>query len=72
MWKVGPNEKNLHLFSSLDQITNWFNKYEIESIEVCMSVGIETGAILKLAVSAKGEGGIKLTIQYNKSFVFAF
>ena len=32
----------LHSFStSLDEITNWFNKYEIESIELWISGGIK-------------------------------
>ena len=62
--KRGPSGKMLHSFStSLDEITNWFNKYEIESIELWISGGIETEGLLKLAVSAKGEGGLKLTLK---------
>ena len=60
----GTNGKILNSFStSLDEITNWFNKYEIESIELWISGGIETGGLLRLAVSAKGEGGLKLTLK---------
>ncbi|MGH9981265.1 MAG: hypothetical protein ACRD6U_06910, partial [Nitrososphaeraceae archaeon] len=50
--KRGPNGQILHSFStSLDEITNWFHKYEIESIELWITGAIETGGILKLAVS---------------------
>jgi hypothetical protein len=60
----GSNEKIFQSFStSLDNITNWFEKYDIESIELWVSGGIETGGILRLAVSAKGEGGLKLTLK---------
>jgi hypothetical protein len=60
----GSSEKIFHSFStSLDNITNWFEKYSIESIELWVSGGIESGGILRLAVSAKGEGGLKLTLK---------
>jgi hypothetical protein len=60
----GLNEKIFQSFStSLDEITNWFERYDIESIELWISGGIETGGILRLAVSAKGEGGLKLTLK---------
>lgn len=58
------SEKIFHSFStSLDNITHWFEKYSIESIELWISGGIESGGILRLAVSAKGEGGLKLTLK---------
>lgn len=60
----GSNEKIFQpLSTSLDKITNWFERYDIESIELWISGGIETGGILRLAVSAKGEGGLKLTLK---------
>jgi hypothetical protein len=62
--KRSPNGKLLHSFSAnLDEITTWFNKYEIESIELWISGAIESGGILKLAVSAKAEGGLKLILK---------
>ena len=62
--KRGPGGNMLHRFASnLDDITSWFEQYEIESIEVSISGGVETGGILKLAVNAKGEGGLKLTLK---------
>lgn len=66
--KRGSNENIFHSFStSLDNITNWFERYDIESIELWISGGIESGGILRLAVSAKGEGGLKLTLKPKNS-----
>ena len=57
-------ERCLQKFAtSIDDITNWFNQYDIETIELWISGGMETEGILKLAVSAKGEGGLKLTLK---------
>ena len=57
----------MHKFvTSVDNIATWFNKYEIDSLEVWINGGVETNGILKLAVSAKGEGGIKLTLRPKK------
>jgi hypothetical protein len=64
----GSGGKLLQRFAtSIDDITNWFNQYDIETIEVWISGGIETEGILKLAVSAKGEGGLKLTLKPKKA-----
>jgi hypothetical protein len=60
----GPGGKLVQKFAmSIDDITNWFNQYDIESIELWISGGMETEGLLKLAVSAKGEGGLKLTLK---------
>ena len=60
----GPGGKILQKFAaSIDDITSWFNQYDIESIELWLSGGMETEGILKLAVSAKGEGGLNLTLK---------
>lgn len=62
----GPGEKLVKRFAtSIDDITSWFNQYHIETIELWISGGVETEGILKLAVSAKGEGGLKLTLKPN-------
>jgi hypothetical protein len=37
----------------MDDITGWFNQYDIESIELWISSGVETEGILKLAISAR-------------------
>jgi hypothetical protein len=49
--------------TSLDQISNWFERYQVESIELWINGMIETGGIMKLIVSAKGEGGMKVILK---------
>ena len=49
--------------ASIDDIIQWFKKYEVESIELWIKGGIETGGILRLIVSAKGEGGMKVILK---------
>jgi hypothetical protein len=56
--------KVLEQFSaSVDDITSWFKQYQVETIELWISGGIQTEGIIKLAVSAKGEGGLKVTLK---------
>jgi hypothetical protein len=63
----GPDGKMLQKFvTGIDEIATWFNKYEIQSMELWISGGIETEGILKLAVSAKGEGGLKVILKLKK------
>jgi hypothetical protein len=52
-----------YLSTSVDQLTNWFKQYQIESIELSISGALETGGILKLIVSAKGEAGLKVVLK---------
>ena len=44
----------------MDEVTERFKKYNVESIEMWISGVIESGGITKLLVSAKGEGGMKV------------
>jgi hypothetical protein len=48
---------------TLDKITDWFRQYQVDSIELWISGVIETGTIMKLIVSAKGEGGMKVVLK---------
>ena len=60
----GKTGELLSLFStSMDEVTEWFKDYQVESIEMWISGVIETGGIIKLAVSAKGEGGMKVVLK---------
>ena len=52
-----------HLSTNIDQITDWFKQYQVESIELWISGMMETGGITKLVVSAKGEGGLKVVLK---------
>ena len=56
-----------YLSTSMDEVTNWFDQYLVDSIELSISGAIETGGILKLIVSAKGEGGLKVTLKPKPS-----
>jgi len=56
-----------YLSTSMDEVTNWFDKYHVESIELSISGAMETGGILKLIVSAKGEGGLRVTLNPKSS-----
>ena len=60
----GRTGELLSLFStSLDEVSEWFNNYQVKSIEMWISGVIETGGITKLVVSAKGEGGMKVILK---------
>jgi hypothetical protein len=63
--RKGPGGNKLlnQFVADIDDIVGWFKQYQVESIELWISGGIETGGIIKLAVSAKGEGGLKLTLK---------
>jgi len=52
-----------HLSTSMNTIAEWFNDYQVESIELWISGLIESGGITKLVVSAKGEGGLKVVLK---------
>ncbi|QMU53789.1 MAG: hypothetical protein GKS07_01995 [Nitrosopumilus sp.] len=49
--------------ASIEDVQKWFKQFEIETIELWISGAIETDGILKLAVSARGEGGMKITLK---------
>lgn len=48
--------------ASLDDITKWFGGYQVNSIELWINGAIQTEKIIRLGVSSKGEGGLKLTL----------
>ena len=52
-----------HLSTSMDAISDWFKQYQVESIELWISGLIQSGEITKLVVSAKGEGGMRVTLK---------
>jgi hypothetical protein len=35
-----------YLSTSMDEVTNWFHQYQVDSIELSISGAIETGGIL--------------------------
>jgi hypothetical protein len=56
-----------YLSTSMDEMTNWFKQYQVDTVELSISGAIETEGILKLIVSAKGEGGLKVTLKPRPS-----
>jgi hypothetical protein len=60
----GKTESLLNTFSAnVDEISSWFKQYQVDSIEIWISGVIETGGIIRLVVSAKGEGGLRITLK---------
>ncbi|GKS67443.1 hypothetical protein YTPLAS73_09900 [Nitrosarchaeum sp.] len=58
----GIDDKFKGFSTSIDKVIGWFDKYQVQSIELWIQAAAETGGILKLLVSAKGEGGMKITL----------
>jgi hypothetical protein len=52
-----------HFSASIDEVSDWFKQYQVESIELWISGVIETGGVTRLVVSAKGEGGLRLMLK---------
>jgi hypothetical protein len=60
----GGTKELISLFSSsIDEVTEWFKNFQVESIEMSISGIIETSGVTKLVVSAKGEGGMKVVLK---------
>ena len=64
----GPGEggrgRILQRFSaSVEEVTDWFKDYHVDTIELWISGVIETGGITRLVVSAKGEGGLRVVLK---------
>ena len=47
----------------MDEVTEWFKNFQLESIEMSISGVIETSGITKFVVSAKEEGGMKVVLE---------
>jgi hypothetical protein len=64
----GGTKELISLFSSsIDEVTEWFKNFQVESIEMSISGIIETSGVTKLVVSAKGEGGMKVVLKPKSS-----
>ena len=60
--KGGIEDKFKGFSTTVDKIVEWFGKYQVKSIELWIQGAAETGGVIKLLVSAKGEGGMKITL----------
>jgi hypothetical protein len=49
--------------ATIEDIRNWFESYDIDSIDLWINGAVQTQGILKLILSASGQGGIKITLK---------
>lgn len=49
--------------TTVEDIKGWFESYDIDSIELWISGAVQTDGILKLILSASGEGGVMITLK---------
>jgi hypothetical protein len=61
--KAGAEEEAQKFSAKLDDITRWFKKYRVDSIEFYIEGGAKTGKITELFVSAEGKGGCKVVLK---------
>jgi hypothetical protein len=61
---IGDTMKELTV--GLEEVSSWFKDFDIDSIEVSITAGVETAGLTKLFLSAKGEGGLTVTLRPKK------
>ena len=49
--------------TSIDELTEWFRNYQVESIEVWTSKIVESNGMARLVLSAKGEGRFRVLLK---------
>ncbi|HEX5458234.1 MAG TPA: hypothetical protein VFX64_07625 [Candidatus Nitrosotalea sp.] len=49
--------------TTVEDIKDWFKSYDIDSIELWISGAVQTQGVLKLILSASGEGGVMITLK---------
>jgi hypothetical protein len=49
--------------TSIEDVTDWFKQYQVDTIELWISGVIETAGVTRLVVSAKGEGGLRVVLK---------
>jgi hypothetical protein len=59
----GSGQPMQSFVAGVSEIKEWFKDFQIDSLELWISGGIQTGQVLSLFVSAKGEGGMKVTLK---------
>lgn len=60
---AGISELPEVLASTVDDLLEWFKKFEIESIEIWVEAAAKTGKVIDLFVAAEGKGGVKITLK---------
>ena len=64
----GYGEKMVEGFAASTQdIAHWFKDFDVDSITITLGGAVETGGVLKLIVSAHGEGGVSVVLRPKAS-----
>ena len=51
-----------HAVTTIQELINIFKDYKVSSIEIWVQGAVESGDVIKFFISAKGEGGVKITL----------
>jgi hypothetical protein len=49
--------------TTVEEIKDWFKSYDIDSIQLWISGAVQTQGILKLILSASGQGGVLVVLK---------
>jgi hypothetical protein len=60
---LSPKDTMKNFVTTVEDIRYWFGSYDIESIELWISGAVQTQGVLKLILSASGEGGVMITLK---------
>jgi hypothetical protein len=55
--------------TSIEEVTDWFKQYQVDTIELWISGVIESAGVTRLVVSAKGEGGLRVVLKPRSQVV---
>ena len=62
MIALGKEKKISKFSATLEDIKKWFSGFDVKEVEIRISGGFSTEGITNLFISAKGEGGMKITL----------
>lgn len=51
------------LFMSLDKLITYFRNFLVAEIELTINGAVETNGLLRLAITAKGQGGVRILLK---------
>ena len=64
----GYGDKTVEGFAtSAEEIARWFKDFRVDSITITLGGAVETSGVLKLLVSAHGEGGVSVVLKPKDS-----
>ena len=59
----GVGDQMKEFAAGVEDVAKWFKDFKIDSIVISIKAGVEAGGIIKLILSAKGEGGLTVTLK---------